>query len=55
MYLNEIALPSLKGKVGTINQLMVVISLTLSQIFGLPQLLGTAERFYYLLGEKYFA
>ncbi|KAF6016464.1 hypothetical protein EB796_025230 [Bugula neritina] len=39
MYLNEIALPSLKGKVGTINQLMVVISLTLSQIFGLPQLL----------------
>ncbi|KAF6025878.1 hypothetical protein EB796_015817 [Bugula neritina] len=49
MYLNEIALPSLKGKVGTINQLMVVISLTLSQIFGLPQLLGTAERFYYLL------
>ncbi|KAF6021315.1 Glut1 [Bugula neritina] len=49
LYLNEISPPLLRGKIGTIHQLTIVVALSLSQVLGLPQLLGSEQTFYYLL------
>lgn len=51
MYLNEVSPILLRGVSGTLNQLIIVISLTVSELLGLPQLLGGADSFYYILGE----
>ena len=41
MYLTEISPANLRGSVGTIYQLVITISIVVSQVLGLPQLLGT--------------
>lgn len=43
MYLTEISPNHLRGAVGTIYQLVITISILISQVLGIPQVLGTAE------------
>ncbi|XP_018895971.1 solute carrier family 2, facilitated glucose transporter member 1 isoform X2 [Bemisia tabaci] len=43
MYLSEISPMNLRGAVGTVYQLVVTISILISQIFGLKSVFGTAE------------
>ena len=50
LYLNEISPQAIRGKIGTAHQLLIVLDLCLGQVVGLPQVLGTADRFYYILG-----
>lgn len=54
MYLNEVSPLSLRGVSGTLNQLIIVLALTVGQTLGLPQLLGTRDLFYYILGKKLY-
>ncbi|KAK4469240.1 hypothetical protein MN116_006812 [Schistosoma mekongi] len=49
MYLSEIAPVSFRGVAGTLNQFVIVIGILLSQILGLPKVMGTAELWPYLL------
>ncbi|RWS03998.1 glucose transporter type 1-like protein, partial [Dinothrombium tinctorium] len=53
MYLSEIAPMTLRGALGTVSQLGVVIGLVLSQILGLPVILGTKEGWPFLLGVAF--
>lgn len=41
MYLTEISPANLRGSVGTIYQLVITISIVISQVLGFPELLGT--------------
>lgn len=41
MFLSEISPANLRGSIGTIYQLVITISILISQILGLPELLGT--------------
>ncbi|XP_042901268.1 solute carrier family 2, facilitated glucose transporter member 1 isoform X1 [Parasteatoda tepidariorum] len=50
MYLTEISPIHLRGAVGTIYQLIITTTILISQILGLPELLGTEERWPYLFG-----
>ncbi len=50
MYISEIAPLTLRGGLGTINQLAVTVGLLISQILGIENLLGTVEGWPYLLG-----
>ncbi|XP_066279991.1 solute carrier family 2, facilitated glucose transporter member 5-like [Branchiostoma lanceolatum] len=50
MYLSEVSPPNLRGAIGVTHQLFITISILVSQIFGLQQVLGTEERWPYLLG-----
>ncbi|CAB3411058.1 unnamed protein product [Caenorhabditis bovis] len=43
MYLTEVSPINLRGMLGSLPQLLVTIAILVSQIFGLPQLLGTAQ------------
>uniref|UniRef100_A0A1B6E846 Major facilitator superfamily (MFS) profile domain-containing protein n=1 Tax=Clastoptera arizonana TaxID=38151 RepID=A0A1B6E846_9HEMI len=43
MYLNEISPTSMRGAVGTVYQLMLTISILISQVIGLENFLGTTE------------
>lgn len=43
LYLNEISPMNLRGALGTIYQLVITISIFLSNVFGLPSLLGTSD------------
>ncbi|CAH8840012.1 unnamed protein product [Trichobilharzia szidati] len=49
MYLSEIAPVSFRGAAGTLNQLVVVCAILLSQLLGLPEVMGTDELWPYLL------
>ncbi|XP_015917703.1 solute carrier family 2, facilitated glucose transporter member 1 [Parasteatoda tepidariorum] len=49
MYLAEIAPLHLKGAVGTVYQLVITISILVSQVLGLPQILGTEDHWPFLL------
>lgn len=49
MYLAEISPVHLRGAVGTVYQLVITISILVSQILGLEQILGTAEQWPLLL------
>ena len=50
IFLNEIAPPNLRGTTGTVQQLFCVIGILISNILGLPEILGTAELWPVLLG-----
>lgn len=50
MYLSEISPVHLRGAVGTVYQLVVTISILISQILGMTSLMGTAELWPILLG-----
>ncbi|XP_013416933.1 solute carrier family 2, facilitated glucose transporter member 1-like [Lingula anatina] len=50
MYLNEIAPLTLRGAMGTINQLFIVLGMVTSQVLGLKEILGTDDLYPYLLG-----
>ncbi|XP_012350790.1 solute carrier family 2, facilitated glucose transporter member 1 isoform X3 [Apis florea] len=49
MYLSEISPIHLRGAVGTVYQLVITMSILVSQILGLEQILGTAEQWPLLL------
>lgn len=51
MYLNEISPTRLRGAVGTIYQLIIVVSILVSVILGLPSALGTDDCWPYMFGE----
>ncbi|XP_054157864.1 glucose transporter type 1-like isoform X1 [Oppia nitens] len=53
MYLSEIAPMTLRGALGTVSQLGVTIGLLLSQILGLPIILGTRDGWPFLLGVAF--
>uniref|UniRef100_A0A646QID7 Solute carrier family 2, facilitated glucose transporter member 1 n=1 Tax=Hemiscolopendra marginata TaxID=943146 RepID=A0A646QID7_9MYRI len=50
MYLSEISPPHLRGAIGTTYQLVITISILVSNLLGLPQCLGTEDRWPLLLG-----
>ncbi|XP_054710131.1 solute carrier family 2, facilitated glucose transporter member 1-like isoform X2 [Uloborus diversus] len=50
MYLTEISPVHLRGAVGTIYQLIIAFSILVSQIFGMPQILGTEHGWPILFG-----
>lgn len=50
MYLSEISPISLRGGLGTLNQLGVTVGLLLSMVLGIQTILGTEERWPYLFG-----
>ena len=50
MYLTEIPPKNYRGMSGVLNQLTLVFGLLISNIFGLPQLLGTEKLWPYLMG-----
>ena len=54
MYISEIAPLTLRGGLGTINQLAVTVGLLVSQILGVESLLGTDTGWPYLLGISLF-
>jgi SP family facilitated glucose transporter-like MFS transporter 1 len=54
MYISEIAPLTLRGGLGTINQLAVTVGLLISQILGVEGLLGTDAGWPYLLGIAVF-
>lgn len=51
MYLLEISPLPLRGGLGTVSQVGVTVGMLLSQILGLPVILGTKDGWPYLLGE----
>lgn len=50
MYLTEISPVHLRGAVGTIYQLIIALTILISQILGLPEIFGTPERWPFLFG-----
>jgi MFS family permease len=50
MYLNELPPKNLRGLVGTLTQLFVVLGILVSNILGLPELLGTFDLWPVLIG-----
>ena len=52
-YLSEIAPMTLRGALGTVNQLGVTVGLLLSQVLGLPLILGTKDGWPFLLGVAF--
>ncbi|CAH8483852.1 unnamed protein product [Schistosoma turkestanicum] len=49
MFLSEIAPVDFRGAAGTFNQLVIVSAILLSQVLGLPEVMGTTELWPYLL------
>lgn len=52
MYLTEISPIHLRGAVGTIYQLIIAFSILVSQILGLPEILGTEGGWPILFGKN---
>lgn len=52
MYLAEIAPIAYRGALGTMNQLIIVLAILLSEILGLPQVFGSATLWPLLLGNR---
>ncbi len=50
MYISEISPLTLRGGLGTVNQLAVTVGLLISQVLGVENLLGTVDGWPYLLG-----
>lgn len=50
MYLNECSPKNLRGRIGVINQLSIVIGILAANLFGLPQVFGTKELWPVLVG-----
>lgn len=48
MYLSEISPTELRGAIGTVHQLVIVVGVFISQILGLPQILGNSWGWPYL-------
>lgn len=51
MYISEIAPLTLRGGLGTVNQLSVTVGILLSQILGIDNILGTEDGWPILLGK----
>ena len=51
MYLSEISPLGLRGFIGTLSQVAVVIGISTSEILGLDAVLGGADSWNYLLGK----
>ena len=54
MYLTEITPTALRGAVGTVYQLIITISILLSQILGMENVLGNEQGWPFLLGNIHF-
>merc|ERR1712223_2053857 len=54
MYISEIAPLTLRGGLGTVNQLAVTVGLLISQVLGVENLLGNDKGWPYLLGVAVF-
>ncbi|XP_017335604.1 solute carrier family 2, facilitated glucose transporter member 1 [Ictalurus punctatus] len=50
MYVGEVAPTALRGALGTLHQLAIVIGILIAQVFGLKEIMGTANLWPYLLG-----
>lgn len=50
MYLSEVSPTALRGAVGTVYQLIITISILLSQILGMKSVLGNEQGWPFLLG-----
>ena len=50
MYLSEISPVALRGSVGTVYQLVITISIFISQVLGMKGVLGNEEGWPFLLG-----
>ena len=50
MYLSEVSPTSLRGAVGTVYQLIITISILLSQVLGMNNMLGNEDGWPFLLG-----
>ena len=51
MYLSEISPLGLRGFIGTLSQVVVVLGITTSEVLGLDAVLGGADSWNYLLGK----
>ena len=52
MYISEIAPLTLRGGLGTVNQLAVTFGILISQVLGIEQIFGTEESWSLLLGKN---
>ena len=54
MYLSEISSPNIRGALGTLHQLGVVVGILVSQVLGFPEILGNSDYWNLLLGVLYY-
>ena len=54
MYVSEVAPSSIRGAMGTLNQLAVTVGMLIGQVFGLSEVLGTEDLWPLLLGVYSF-
>jgi SP family facilitated glucose transporter-like MFS transporter 1 len=53
MFLTELSPIKLRGAFGSIPQLVVTISILVAQLFGLPFIFGTADKWIWMFGKFY--
>jgi hypothetical protein len=54
-YINEVSPKDLRGTLGVVFQLGVVLFIFLSQVITLQPILGSADKWHYALGERIFS
>jgi hypothetical protein len=54
-YINEVSPRHLRGTLGVVFQLGVVLFIFLSQVITLNSILGSADRWNYAIGKKFFS